>query len=354
MSRTAKILIVDDDPVNVDILTENLKDSYSVVSVGTGLEALWILPKFRPDIVLLDILMPGMDGYEVCKRIRADFRHRLTKILLVSGKVSVEERLRGYEAGADDYITKPFVSEELLAKVAVFAKLKYAEEVDEIKSHLLRFFSQETGTPLTTIIGSADLLRTSQNLQPPEKELVSIIHESSKSLHEVVKMTMTLCRLKGTVELEKSRISLVEVLQTAAEVCNSRPEFARKELSFVLPEEDIQIYADSLLLTEAFINIMANQARFSPHGGKITASLRAKGATCQIELTDEGPEVSPDDAAKLFEEFPVGEFGRHSKSMGLGLSIARAIAELHGGDLKLDDSYQKGAKFCMVLPNTEV
>jgi CheY-like chemotaxis protein len=152
MKSEHKILVVDDDPVNVDILREILEDKYSLAVARTGEEALDIATRFMPDLILLDIMMPGIDGYEVCRRIRASNWYKFTKIILVSAKAMTEERLEGYKVGADDYITKPFVEEELEAKIKVYLKLKSVEEVEKVKSEALaRLESVVENMPIVAI-----------------------------------------------------------------------------------------------------------------------------------------------------------------------------------------------------------
>ncbi len=125
MADRAKIMIVDDDPTNVEIVTEILEDKYTVLSVFSGEEALEEIFKFRPDILLLDIMMPGIDGYEVCKIIRNDDEIRDTIILLVSAKAMAKEMKKGFEVGADDYITKPFEHEDLESQIEKHIKSRF-------------------------------------------------------------------------------------------------------------------------------------------------------------------------------------------------------------------------------------
>lgn len=129
MSHQYKILAVDDDLANLNILSEILGDLYTIEVVESGEEALKAVREFTPDLVLLDIMMPGIDGYEVCRKLRANEDLTNTKILFLSAKELLKDRLYGYEVGADDYITKPFDEEELLAKIKVFLRLKYEEEI---------------------------------------------------------------------------------------------------------------------------------------------------------------------------------------------------------------------------------
>ncbi|MBT4289499.1 MAG: response regulator [Deltaproteobacteria bacterium] len=122
MANKTKILVVDDDPMNLKFLKEILSDEYNIIAALSGEEALEIIFDFMPEILLLDIMMPGIDGYEVCKKIRANEKLANIKILLVSAKAMLNEKLMGYEVGADDYITKPFEHEELLAKIKIFIR----------------------------------------------------------------------------------------------------------------------------------------------------------------------------------------------------------------------------------------
>jgi len=121
-----KILIVDDNEINVGILKELLEEQYVLATAGSGQQCLENINRFKPDIVLLDIIMPGMDGYETCRRIKSDSQSQTTHIILLSSKTSVDSRLKGYEVGADDYITRPFDGDELLAKIKVQIRLREA------------------------------------------------------------------------------------------------------------------------------------------------------------------------------------------------------------------------------------
>lgn len=122
MENKPKIMIVDDDPTNIEIVTEILEDSYEIKSVFSGEEALEEIYSFKPDIVLLDIMMPGIDGYEVCKIIRADEQIKDITVLLVSAKAMAKEMKKGFEVGADDYITKPFEHDDLELQIAKHIK----------------------------------------------------------------------------------------------------------------------------------------------------------------------------------------------------------------------------------------
>ncbi|MBU3917337.1 response regulator transcription factor [bacterium] len=129
MNKECKILVIDDDATNLSYLTEALEGEYELVTASSGAEGLEVAAKFKPDIILLDIMMPDMDGYEVCKRIRADKNMANIKILFLSAKWRLSEKLRGYKVGGNDYITKPYDKDEVLAKIKVFLALRYEKEI---------------------------------------------------------------------------------------------------------------------------------------------------------------------------------------------------------------------------------
>ena len=175
MDNKAKILIVDDNSTNLKLLRNGLGQKYDVQEALNGQLALEISKQFYPDIILLDVMMPGIDGLEVCRRLRKDERLKYVKILLLTSNIKLEQRLEGYKAGADDYIGKPFDFKELLAKIEVFKRLKNSEEVNDIKSNFLDILSHATGTPLSVIMAYSSILTSSPNLAEEEKNMVEQI-----------------------------------------------------------------------------------------------------------------------------------------------------------------------------------
>ncbi len=245
MQTKFKVLVVDDDPLNLGILEEVIGDQYEMVSAESGEAALDILPRFCPDLILLDIMMPGIDGYEVCHRIRQNARYKFTKIILVSGKSLVAERLKGYEAGADDYVTKPFIAEELEAKIRVFLRLKHTEEMDKIKTELLMLFSHETRTPLNGIISMSEFLQSDSSISEKIRSNIKVITDSGYRLLDFVEKASTLCNLKYNSELSTQKESVALHLKSVLTIVEykvrkrrykllSRPWLKQKPLKYWL------------------------------------------------------------------------------------------------------------------------
>lgn len=188
MQTKAKVLAVDDNPANLAIMREMIAGEHLLMTAESGEAALKIAYEFRPDITLLDIMMPGLDGYEVCRKMRADPRLTTNKIIMVSAKALVSERLQGYSAGADDYVTKPFEEKELLAKIRVFLRLKTAMEMDHLKMGMKSLLGPEMNARLSGIILPSSILMSDTDLEGIER----------KMLAEMVYRNVT--RLKGLLD----------------------------------------------------------------------------------------------------------------------------------------------------------
>ena len=192
MEKEHKILIVDDDETVTRFLREALEEEYEITTSSTGEKALLMITQDKPHIVLLDIMMPGLNGLEVCQKIRENSNTADLKILMLSAKSMLNDRMEGYKVGADDYLIKPFDAEELLAKIKVFIKLivteenlvtakKEAEKANQSKSEFLSIVSHELRTPLHYILSFSKFGLNKTGIVPEEKikDYLKFIHKSS-------------------------------------------------------------------------------------------------------------------------------------------------------------------------------
>ena len=186
MQEKRKILAVDDNPTNLAVFEELLGSQYDLLTVSTGQDALKLAEEFRPDLILLDIMMSGIDGYEVCRRIRMNSSLRYTRIIIVSAKAMVSERLEGYQAGADDYLTKPYDAEELLAKVHAHLRLKPIKAIQQTEQNLLNTLYGKTNALLNSLIELAETLKSDENIAiDKRKRLAEKLYSSVKELQSL-------------------------------------------------------------------------------------------------------------------------------------------------------------------------
>jgi signal transduction histidine kinase len=334
----------------VAILEELLED-YQLETAAHGIEALEKLDRFQPDLILLDVMMPKMDGFEVCRRIRQSEGFMLAKIIFVSGKALLEERLAGYEAGGDDYIVKPFEHEEVLAKVKTYLRLKRIEEIDRIKGDLLSLISHETRTPLTTILAMAEFIIQDPSLGRPEiEEYARKIRDCGLKLADFAAKTDLLCKLKGLTGVSTQPLPIGELVDFALH--GSRPAATVKRLEVEKHIAAGMVSGDADLLTKAMDFVFENAVKFSPPGGviRIDGAPHGDGRNYVLSILDHGKGIPPALHEKVFQEFSVREISHHSEGQGLSLAIARRILILHGGRLEVASEEGKGAAFTFRLP----
>jgi len=345
-----KILIVDDEIMNVNLLEDILEDqNYLIETAYSGEDALEVFSVFNPDLVLLDVMMPGIDGYEVCREIRTDAGPgRFTKVIMISGRTMLEERLQGYEAGADDYLTKPIVEEELLAKIAVFMQLKKSEEVDQIKSDLLTLFSHEAKTPINAIFGYAEILGESPNLTEDEKEYSLGILESGRQLLVFVEKASLLCELKKGMNLDYMAQNIEEDMRYS--ITKFKGIISEKKLEVKVHGSSL-IYADWSLLGKVFEYLIDNAIKFSNSNGVVDISIESEDSEqCIVKISDKGEGIPGDWIKSIFDPFAIRNINHHHKGQGLSLAICRYILEQHQGTIDVESSLGQGTTFIIKIP----
>ncbi len=351
-----RILIVDDDKLNIEIIQEILGDGFVYRRAETGEEALVLAAEFLPDMILLDIMMPGIDGYEVCRRIRANAKLSLTKIILISAKQMLSDRLDGYRAGADDYVSKPFDAEELLAKIKVFLRLKSIEEVEKIKSDLLSVFSHETKTPLHTIIGFATLLKESEALSENEVEALEHIIKSGQDMLDLIDKTILLSFLRGGESvMQENSIQLERLVGMAAERISYESSFHEVEVISNI-SSDIVIFADEELMVTALSCLFDNAIKYTSPGTSIKVSSGSDGqGNCKCIAEFWGTPLSARKIKSIFSEFIVEDVSHHGRGHGLGMSLVKQIIEMHGGAVDVSvDQKKKISRFIVLIPAERV
>jgi len=356
-NREHKILIVDDDPMNIEIIEEILGELYSIKSVSSGEDAIDTAHEFMPDLILLDIMMGGIDGYEVCRRIRNNDKLALTKIILVSAKQMLQDRLEGYSAGADDYISKPFDPEELRAKIKVFLRLKFVEEVEKTKSDLISVFSHETRTPLHTVIGFAKLLKINPTLKPEDYEAVEYIIDSSKHLLELIDQTILLGNLRSRKNIYLGETDILSCLDEVMEKAQQRLTGFSHSIVNNSKKNPILISGDYELLLTAFSSLLFVFAGDSSLSVSVSFDIADddQGKLVALEFLLQGIVVSDAKSAELFKAYQTEDV-LHYGTGGYGVSLAllKQIIELHNGTVAMTfPELEHSVSFSLRIPLLE-
>ncbi|MGE3537456.1 MAG: response regulator [Candidatus Tectimicrobiota bacterium] len=349
MQRRHRILIVDDNLINVAILEELLGDEYCLGIATSGEEAIEVARHFQPALVLLDVMMPGIDGYETCRRLRASPSQHGVKILMVSAKDMVTERLQGYQAGADDYIIKPFEPEELLAKVRVYLRLQSVEEIDHLKTGILSLLSDKTRNPLNGILGPVQILQSETDLEESTRlTLLDLVQQSATRLFDLVqKIEMLSAMRSGVWDFQAAPEDLCEVVRTTCMALATQVSAQHVQLVYDLPAAAMAL-VDWHQIRFVLMAMLDNALRFSPDSGQIRVRLWQTEEEIWITVTDQGPGIA---AALLPHVFEAYSYIQHcTEGNGLSLAIARQIVLAHNGRLDVESRLGQGTTFLIQLP----
>lgn len=368
-----KILIVDDTPANIEVLYKTLEPEGYALSVAThGQMALEIAPHLNPDLILMDIMMPGISGFETCKQLKKNEHTRDLPVIFISAKGEVEDIVEGFRLGGVDYITKPFRGNEVLSRVKTHVQLSWLkkqqeiriqelefknrklEELDEIKNRFLGIAMHDLRNPLSSISGFSDLfLREESSYSEDEKkELIQVVSQASKDLLGLVHDLLDISVFEsGQLGLNLSSGNLNPLLRKQVQM-NQVPS-NQKNIGIITSLEEVPDSTfDPNRMGQVMDNLISNAIKFSQPGTSIQVGLRKGEQSLEFYVKDEGPGIPREDRCRLFTEFPqisVYPTGGE-KSTGLGLSIVKKIVDAHCGTIHVESEEGRGSAFHVQLP----
>lgn len=372
-----KILIVDDLPKNIMVLGNNLINSnYQIAYARSGAEAIKLTETNDFDLILLDIMMPGMDGYETCKRILTNPKTSLVPIIFITAKNDYESIVKGFEVGAKDYVTKPFNSKELLARVKTHLELKRSREkleqlnanleqkvlertnelkkaneklkrLDSAKSSFLGIISHEIRTPLNGIFGSVEIL---SDMHPDEdtQDIIQMLSESAERLLTFSELSTLITELNiDQYKLNKSKINLFELANLVKkEAISNYSGNQNININIDIPEKEECIEADDKLLKKIISDVVHNSIRFGENSVNINIQLQKEEDQVSIHITDNGKGFPKHILPFVLEVFQA-DSKNYVEGKGLNLAAAKLIMEAHNGQIEVGNHQTGGA--CVIL-----
>ena len=356
----SRILVEDDISKNLQVVGTILRnEGYHVMPATSGLQALERVSAQPPDLILLDLMMPEMDGLEVCSRLKADPLTRQIPVIFLTASNEMEHLMKGFEAGAVDYITKPFNAPELLARVRTHLELKHARErlreMNEEKNEFMGIAAHDLRNPLSAIQGYAEMIiEDAQSLAHRDLEgNGQRIREAAKRMTEMVQNFLDANRIeRGELKLNMAISDLSPLLQSVLETQSPHATAKGQNIQLELPPTPTLALADVSITLQVFENLVSNAVKYSPPGKKIFVRLKAEAGVVRFEVEDQGPGLSKEDQKKLFGKFarlsakPTG--GEHST--GLGLSIVKRLVEAMNGKVWCESELGMGATFIVTIP----
>jgi DNA-binding response OmpR family regulator len=358
-AETSSLLIVDDDEANREGLSRRLqRHGYSVCGAPSGREAIELLGKRRFDLVLLDIMMPGMNGLEVLKSLRRVDSLLDLPIIMVTARGDSQDVVEALELGANDYLTKPLDFPIVLARIRTQLTLKRAEEAlreaDRHKDEFLAVLSHELRNPLAPLRNALRLLRLQRGGNVESERLVGIMERQVNHLVCLVDDLLDVNRIsRGKIELRTGPLNLATVLERCAERVRSQLEERQHTLAVSWPAEPLPLKADPARLEQVFTNLLTNAGKYTPLSGHIELLAARAGDEAVVRVKDNGIGIRTEMLGRVFDLYQQADrvSGRVSEGLGLGLALVRALVELHGGSVAaLSDGPGTGSEFVVRLP----
>ena len=364
----ANILIVDDVAANLQVLSDLLQGSgYKVRPVLNGTLALQVAENEKPDLILLDIMMPDMNGFEVCRRMKESEKLNDVPIIFISALNDSEDIVNAFNAGGVDYITKPFRAEEVKARVAAHIKIyKLQNELRDQKTELSnlnatkdKFFSiiaHDLRSPFSGFLGLTQILTEQLHLltfNELEDFLISI-NKSANNLFKLLNNLLDWARLQqGTTSFEPKTMPLLPVVNTIMQPVIDLANKKSIEVSIHI-SENIMVFADENMLASTIRNLTGNAVKFTPAGGKVnlSAATTDNGAV-KFSVKDSGIGMDAELISNIFKpEVKTNNRGTDNEpSTGLGLILCKEFIEKHGGELFVESTVGVGSTFHFTLPD---
>ncbi|MFN7209196.1 MAG: response regulator [Aggregatilineales bacterium] len=360
------ILVVDDIARNRSLLEAVLShEGYVVLQAENGLGALAILERESPDLVLLDVQMPHMDGFETCRRIKADPRTCNIPVIFISVSDEARDKVYAFTVGAVDYVTKPLPPREVVARVNTHvslyrqqrelealraAQIDHLKIVDEIKTRFIRAVSHDLKNPLGLILSATDMLRET-GLSDEQTQLISIVERKAHFMLAIISDLLDLAHLTAEEAPNYATTSLRALAQEALVGFDLQAESKQLAFSVSLPEEDALVEVDRHAVSRMIGNLVSNAIKYTPQGG-VEVRVETAPETFSVIVRDSGLGIPPEALPHIFDKFyriPLPAY-RQEDGTGLGLAIVKAIVDQHHGSVDVKTTVGAGSTFTVTLP----
>ncbi|HTB64463.1 MAG TPA: hybrid sensor histidine kinase/response regulator [Opitutales bacterium] len=368
MPDTAKpyVLIVDDTAANLRVLGSLLRgEGWTVAAATSGDQALQLVARRVPDLALLDVMMPEMDGFELCQRLRTAPATRDLPILFITALTDEESIVRGFKEGAQDYIAKPFRQAELIARVRTHLALReatlraerQAADLTRLNADKDRFYSiiaHDLRSPLAGLLGLSEALAANlAEFSPADvAESTTEMAKAARNLYQLLENLLEWSQLQtGRMECRPERVKLHTLLTDLGELFSQSAQ--QKEVTLRLDLQPVEAWGDRRMIHAVFRNLVSNALKFTRTGGEVSLRSELRDGSVVGEISDTGEGITPEQLDKLFTlgTKPVSKTGTAGeRGTGLGLILCRELVERAGGAIAARSTLGEGSAFSVTLP----
>ena len=364
--KASSLLVVDDNPDSLSLLTEMLKrHGFRVRPIPDGKSVLEAVISEPPDLILLDISMPEMNGYEVCEQLKAHEHFSEIPVIFISGLNNPMDKVKAFSFGGIDYITKPFNFEELEARITMQLELcqqrqllreRYEQltQLEKLRDNLVHMMIHDMRSPLGGIYGFLELLEMTdgENLSVNGRKYLKTVMDSLMTLMEMANSILDVSRMEsGEIQMNQTMCDLLEIVNKVIVKVESLK--GTRQILLEAPDEPAFIMADSQLIFRVIQNLLDNAIRFTPKDGQIFLKILSDDAVTRVVVEDTGRGIPLKYLNRVFEKFgQVPELQDNARySTGLGLTFCKLAIEAHGGNIGVNSTEGKGSSFWFELPN---
>jgi signal transduction histidine kinase len=359
----ARILLADDNADMREYLARLLHErGWIVQGVGDGHAALAAAKAQPPDLILSDVMMPGLDGFALLRALRADSLTASIPVVLLSARAGEEARIEGAQAGADDYLVKPFGAQELIARIGAQLSLareraralRVSEAASRSKSDFLAMMSHELRTPLNAIGGYASLMEMEVHgpLTDAQRSDLARIQQSQRHLLGLINQVLTYSLGRaGTARYDIVELPVEDAIVTAEALVVVQAQARGLAYEACRCESALRVHADREKVQQILLNLLTNAIKFTEPGGEIRTTCTADEDSVWVSVTDTGIGIAPDKLVMIFDAFVQvdARLTRPREGVGLGLAISRDLARGMGGDLTVESTPGQGSTFTLRL-----
>jgi len=360
MGNKQVVLVIDDEPSNFDVIEILLfKEGYQLHYKNNGAEAIAYLKEINPDIILLDVMMPDVDGIEVCQQLKSDPQWQHIPIIIVTVLSEKEDLARCLDAGADDFVSKPINSNELRARVRSMLRIKtqydHIQETMLLREEMMQAIVHDLRNPLIGILLGCDSVKT---MAIPDRAYKRIeqIGKTVEQMRLLIDDILTIGRIESKkLVLNYCRISIGEMAQEAIFDFEAIASSKQIQLLYEVPQDPVYISGDHNLIRRVLDNLIDNAIKFSPQRSPIMLKVESvpknphRPDLIKLQVIDCGIGVSPTQKQVIFQKYEVGNIMYGVSQIGLGLSFCKMIVEAHHGSISVTNNQPKGAIFTILL-----
>jgi len=362
-----KILVIDDDRLNLHILSSILQnEGFAITEANTGEQGLELYQETKPDLVLLDVVLPGIDGFATCRELRSRYGDDTAPVIFITAKKESDDIVEGLAAGGVDYLPKPFKRKESIARIRTHLQNKILNEqqkalveqlkaANQAKNKLLGMAAHDLRNPLASIRGLSEFLRdgTVGPLTPDQLDIANTIFETSQSMLTLLNELLDVATIEaGELKLHREPHNLTELVTKAVYLNNINAARKNTKIVFSPPDETPIVCIDQAKIRQVMDNLLSNAVKYSPPGSTVNVRISGYHPAFTVAVQDQGSGIPENERHQLFKDFttlsskPTGG----EKATGLGLAICRKIIEAHRGAITATNLPRGGCEFSILLP----